>query len=351
MKFFPAYSRFSAGVQAFVPEAPDAYAQGAACKGFGIIRYGEGSVYYGDVYFDGYSYHKLGFGRQDFMLSEIGGFDSERKVRRAFYIGRFDYRETDWIYGNGAVFYVDADNKPACFVKGFYEGLDITGEYQGPFDASNLPDGYTMDMEAHFDYWGDVLRRQLKALPGVKKLENLFIGDSYFELWNDPAYAGKTFYETFDSRNNLNIGIGGTCFFSWPRFMQDIEALPTPKRVFLNLGFNDLHRHKNPDRAFADYKCLLTQLKTIFPHAEYYLLNVVQCPNDLDKEQIEDQFNAMTMDTAGDFGIKVLDMRQAVRAVGGVETAFAADRVHLNAVGYSAMSQIIEGIINNKREC
>ncbi len=343
MKFFPAYSRFGAGVQAFVPEIPEEYSQGKACKGFGIIRYGEGSVYYGDVYFDGMHYNKLGFGRQDFMLSEIGAFDPERKVRRAFYIGQFDYRETDWIYGNGVVFYVDAENRPACFVKGFYEGLDITGDYQGDFDASRLPDGYSMEMEAHFDYWADTLQRQLQALAGVKELENLFIGDSYFELWNDPAYAGKTFYEIFDNASNLNIGIGGTCFFSWPRFLQTVETLPSPKRIFLNLGFNDLHRHKKAYRAFTDYQNLLGKLQNIFPKAKFYLLNVVQCPNDLDKAEIEEQFNAMTRDTTQAMGVEIIDMRSAIQGVGGIQKAFAADQVHLNAIGYAVMEQMVMG--------
>lgn len=346
MYFTNAYRRFSAGVQAFVPENEGDFAQGKPTRGFGIIRYAEGSVYYGDVFFDGENYNKLGFGRQDFLLSDIGALDPERRLRRAFYIGEFDYRETDWIYGNGVIYYVDENNRPACFVKGFYEGLDITGPYTGRLTQEMLPDGYTLEMEAFFDHWADTFRRQMQRLQGVEVLENLFIGDSYFELWDSPDFAGdRLFDREFPLARNLNLGIGGTCFSSWMRFLPEVTALPQPKRIFLNLGFNDLHRHKNPDRAYGCYLALLGALKQAFPEAEYYLLNVVQCPNDVNCQEIEERFNAMTAGSAQSLGVSILDMRTAVQNAGGLQNAFAADRIHLNAVGYASMARGVKRVI------
>ncbi len=342
MQYEKAFENFSAGVHLFVPEDKAAYAEKKPCSGFGIIRYAEGSVYYGDVYFDGTHYNKLGFGRQDFLLSQIGDLEPLRKLRRAFYLGQFDYRQTDWIYGSGIMFYVDADNQPACFVKGFYEGLELVGEYQGRLDASMLPDGYTPDMETYFSHWADVLEWQLQALPNVKRLENLFIGDSYFEFWNDEHFCGKKFYEVFPNETCLNIGIGGTRFPSWLPFMDTVRQLPEPERIFLNLGFNDLHRHRNPEIAFADYKKLLAELKEAFPRAAYYLLNVVQCPAELAVARQEEEFNRMTAETAEAFGVQIINMRTAVRDAGGLEKAFDADNCHLNPVGYEAMTEQLQ---------
>lgn len=346
MYFTDAYGRFATGVQVFVPENEADFAEGKSTRGFGIIRYAEGSVYYGDVFFDGENYNKLGFGRQDFLLSDIGALDSWRKIRRAFYIGEFDYRETDWIYGNGVIYYVDENNRPACFVKGFYEGLDITGPYTGQLTQEMLPNGYTLEMEAFFDHWGDTFRRQMQRLSGVEVLENLFIGDSYFELWDSPDYVGdRLFDREFPNARNLNLGIGGTCFSSWMRFLPEVTALPQPKRIFLNLGFNDLHRHRNPDRAYGCYLALLEALKKAFPEAMYYLLNVVQCPNDLNCQEIEERFNAMTAESAQSLGVSILDMRTAIRNAGGLQKAFSSDNIHLNAVGYAAMTQEIKKIV------
>ncbi len=345
MHFFPEYKCFGIGVQVFAPEDPGAFERGDACKGFGMIRYQDGSVFYGDVCFDGTRYHRIGFGRQDFLLSHLGVFNPEHKVRRAFYIGQFDYRKTDWIYGNGAMFYVDADNKPAYFVKGFYEGEYIFREYQGDFDSSILPNGFTVDMEAFFDPFSDVLQQKMRAISGVKKLENLFIGDSYFELWNNPAYAERTFYEIYQNEYNLNLGVGGTCFCNWLRFVPAVKTLPEPKRIFLNLGFNDIHRHQPIDSVFANFIQLMTILQNEFPNSEYYLLNVVQCPRLPEMAEIEEEFNSMTLASAKKYRLKIIDMRSAIQAVGGTEKAFVADNLHLNPIGYSAMEQEISKII------
>lgn len=346
MLFTNAYRRFSAGVHMFVPKDEAAFEKGEPTCGFGIIRYGEGSVYYGDIYFDGKNYNKWGFGRQDFLLSTISVWNQEHKVRRAFYIGAFDYRETDWIYGNGVLYYVDENNRPACFVKGFFEGLDIIGPYTEHLTQEMLPDGYTLDMEAEIDNWRDKFRHKMRKISQVRNLENLFIGDSYFDLWDSPEYAGEhLFYENFPVSRNLNLGIGGTCFSGWMRFLPEVTALPPPKRIFINLGFNGLHRNRDSERNYKNYLAFIETLKAAFPDAEYYLLNVVQSPYYLDCEEPEEQLNALTLESAKALGVNILDMRTVVRENGGLPAAFDKDGIHLNPRGYGAMTRQIKEII------
>ncbi len=347
MKIFDAYRNFSTGVQVFVPENKEAYAAGKATKGFGIIRYPEGSVYYGDVYFDGQSYEKLGFGIQNFMNSVLNTVSKARGIRRAFYIGQYDYRVTDWIYGNGVMYYVDKDNQPSFFSKGFYSGLDKIGEYEGEFDYTKLSDGYLAEMETDLplSQWEAVLEDQMQAFANVKTLENLFIGDSYFELWGHKEYVGTTFYDSFPNNRNLNIGIGGTKFCDWIPFLPAVATLPQPKRIFLNLGFNDIHAFGNAQRPYEDYIAFLKKLKSIFPKSEYYLLNVVQAPNSLMHAEAEEQFNAMTAASAKELGITVVDMRSVIAAAGGLKEVFHPDDTHLNAKGYVAFLQKIKSCV------
>lgn len=232
LKIFSEFKTFSAGVQYFIPEDEKAYAAGKPCKGFGSVRYAEGSVYCGELYFDGKRYNKLGFGRQDFMLSELGTYNPERKLRRAFYAGSFDYRETDWIYGDGIMYYVDENNRPARFVKGFYSGVNRVAEYSGDFSADCLAQGFTPDMEGDFDEWHDVLFRMYSKKDGLKGLKNLFIGDSYFEFWCIKEFCGTEFYDSFDGSENLNIGVGGTRFGDWIMFLDKLRDMPVPQRIF-----------------------------------------------------------------------------------------------------------------------
>lgn len=347
MKIFKNYYNFSQGVHFFVPEDEKAYNSGKPCKGFGAIRYGEGSVYCGDIWFDGKNYNKKGFGRQDFSNSTIGkttGFG----FRKAFYIGSYDYSKTDWIYGNGVLYYVDKDNSPAIFVKGFFEGLCRTGEWQGEFDYSCLAEGYTPEMERDFDEWGLIAYAFIEKYSKIPELENLFIGDSYFELMHNENLAGNPFYTEYGKKHNLNAGIGGTRFCDWnERFLEKLKDFTPPKRIILNLGFNDIHSNRSAEVVFEDCKKTINTLKSYFKDAEIYLLNVVKCPDAKIYYEEEEKFNKMTASAQKELGITCADMRSAIEELGKQDNCFADDNVHLNPLGYMKFTEVIENLLKN----
>ena len=343
------YVQGQPGVQMFLPEDPAVYDQGNPCRGFGTIRYDDGSEYCGDLYFDGTLYRRLGYGRQNLLLTDMGALDPVRKVRRAFYIGQFDERKTGWIYGNGVFYYVDENLRPVCFVKGFYESIDLVGPYTGELTEDMLAYGYTWEMEANIDHWADVFQQQIGHAGNVEELENLMIGDSYFEFWDMLPFAGEhQFYPHFANQRNLNLGIAGTRFSSWMRFLPQVVTLPQPQRIFLNLGFNDLHVYNDPEKAYRDYRTMLAELKKAFPGAEYYLLNVVQSPAFLAWEAQEETLNRMTAESAAELGVHVVDMRTVVRQAGGLDKVFDADQIHLNPLGYAALNREIRKILENE---
>lgn len=341
LKIFEQFGTFSVGVQFFVPEDAAAYSAGKPCKGFGSVRYGEGSVYCGELYFDGKNYNKLGFGRQDFMLSELGSLNPDRKMRKAFYIGSFDYRKTDWIYGNGVMYYVDADNRPACFVKGFFEGVNKVGEYKGEFSADCLAYGFAPETERNFDEWHDVLAKEYSKKSELKSLKNLFIGDSYFEFWHMEKFSGTEFYKTFDCAENLNIGVGGTRFADWVNFLNELNDLPVPERIFINLGFNDIHCNRSAEQVYEDYLKVILILKERFPAAKIYLLNVVNAPAAEVFYAEEEKFNGMTKASSAVLGVNVIDMRSVIAAASDV---FFTDDIHLNSRGYKLLADKIKSV-------
>lgn len=359
IKLFDDFKKFSDGVQFFAPEDENAYKAGKPCKGFGSIRYGEGSVYTGDIYFDGKDYNKLGFGRQDFMLSTIGGLSNdvkkafekgeipfEKVVRRAFYIGEFDYRETGWIYGNGTLFYVDGDNKPKFFVPGFFEGLTKIGGYEGEYDYSLLPDGFTPDMlNQGFDKSVNIYDAFSRKLNDYKNIENMFMGDSYMELWLSEAFAGETFDKVFDVRNNANIGVGGTKFCDWIRFLKKLPECPSPERIFINLGFNDIHSQMSAENVYSNYLTVLKMLRERFLKAEYYLFNVVKAPNFPLYFAEEERFNAMTLASAEELGVHIIDMRTLFEAESVNVNCFHEDAIHPNPAGYAIYLAKVKEII------
>ena len=138
------------GINFFVPNDKELYKKGKPTYGFGQIKYAEGSVYTGEVYFDGTNYHKLGYGKQEFTFSGLGCVDPVINEKIYLFVGEFDYTKTNWIYGNGVLYYRDPEGNPSRFVKGFFSCLDKVAEYKGEFDYSLLVDGYSKEMESDY---------------------------------------------------------------------------------------------------------------------------------------------------------------------------------------------------------
>ena len=58
---FDAFFTKSAGCWVYNPEE-EKFIKGKKSHGYGIIKYPEGSIYYGDIYYDGEFFNKLGKG-------------------------------------------------------------------------------------------------------------------------------------------------------------------------------------------------------------------------------------------------------------------------------------------------
>lgn len=329
----------------FSPNDEQAYAKGKACYGFGSVRYAEGSVYVGDLYFDGARYNKLGYGRQDFARSTLGALKHSGvygDYRLAFYAGEYDYRKTDWIYGNGVLYYATADNRPFGYAKGFFQGLTLTGEYQGEFDYSTLACGYDASMEMYVDERRELFGCEMKNLDNIRGEYNLFLGDSYIEFWQYADIAGgNAFYKVFDAERNLNLGLGGTTFYDWLFYGRELAALPKSCSIVINLGFNDIHCGRTAVEAYGHCRQFVEMLRAAFNDARIYLLNVVSAPSYTDFQAEEERFNALITANAQVLGVTVLDVRNLVAELKSKRECFIEDGVHLNAAGYGVLSDVI----------
>lgn len=346
IKIFDAFKTNCAGVWFFVPYGE--FKKGKPCKGFGSIKYNEGSVYTGDVFYDGKNFEKLGYGQQDFTRSTIGVIDADINERKYKFAGKFDYRKTDWIYGNGVLYYTDADGNPSHFVKGFFSGLGKIADYKGEFDYSALLDGYTADME--FDYDFCTAHSALIFDKAYKKCENaecvdvLFIGDSYFELMNNPEFCGVNSFEDGFPATYVNAGIGGSTFTDWHAYIDRLSGLKQPKKIIINLGFNDLHTGKSVEKVYNDYLILLKMIKKLFPKAEIYLIRVVHAPAFPEYTEKENELNTLTLKTSEKLGTVVGDWNGLIE--GSREYCFHADGVHPNECGYALFAKFIKELLS-----
>lgn len=342
---FPEFKTNSAGVWYFAPKGD--FKKGRPCKGFGCIKYAEGSVYTGDIYYDGVKFNKLGCGQQDFTRSNIGYIISFINEKRYKYVGRYDYRKNDWIYGNGVTYYTDADGKPTHFRKGFFSGLDKIGDYKGEFDYSTLLDGYTPEMEFDFDereaYVNGILDKLKKTASEKGKVSALFIGDSYFDLYANEEYAGGNIFGKVFPADCINGGIGGSTFADWIGYFGSVSGAAQPEKVLINLGFNDLHSGKPPKMVHADYVKFLKLLRQSFPQTEIRLLQVVHAPDFPTYYGAENEFNALTAGSAEKLGVKVVSWGNRLEESG--VNCFHGDNVHLNSAGYALFTQTIKEVL------
>ena len=235
IKIYNSFKINNIGINFFVPNNKELYKKKKPCHGFGQIKYAEGSVYTGEVYFDGLDYHKLGYGKQEFTYSTLGNVDPVINEKIYLFVGQFDYRKTNWIYGNGVLYYRDLDGNPSRFVKGFFSCLDKINEYKGEFDYSLLIDGYNKNMESDYVKKFILIENEINDLKLIKEYDTLFIGDSYFEFWHYKEFAKDIFKTVYDSTRYLNIGVGGTKYSDWLELLDNITYFPKFKNIVINL--------------------------------------------------------------------------------------------------------------------
>lgn len=342
--FFENFKNNSAGVWYFVPEGE--FKKGKSCKGFGSIKYVEGSVYTGDIYYDGKSFEKLGYGQQDFtqsILSSCGAVSSDVLYK---YVGKYDYRKSDWIYGNGVMYYKGADGKPTHFRKAFFSGLSVIGEYKGEFKEPLL-EGYTPEMEFFCDWKNANAEAAIKSVcekcASAENADVLFIGDSYFELAEAQDYAGSNRFSEYFPESYVNAGIGGSTFKDWLEYLPRLKGLPQFKKIVVNLGFNDLHSNRSEERTFEYYKSFLKLTRGIFPKAQIYVIKAIHAPNFTELKKLEDAFNRMLENSAERLGVKVVDWNGLIAESG--ENCFHCDGVHPNERGYGIFREFLKSFL------
>lgn len=334
------------GVWLFVPDNIKKYRNNKPCKGFGIIRYDEGSVYTGDIYYDGINYNKLGFGRQDFAASGLGNITIENE-RILCYVGQFDYRKTDWIYGNGVLYLVNNKGEPTRFIKGFYDGLGKIGEYQGTFEESNLISGYSLNMESDYCPRDDLFNDELKAYHKGNKLKALFIGDSYFEFWHYRDFTNTLFYETYDQNEYLNLGLGGTKFSDWLVYGPKINLSKDPENIVIHLGVNDTHSWISCAEILRNYRQLIGLLKEQFPTSKIILLTATESPAFEHKLDVVRRWNKLIKKEAKKDRVIIVDLASELKKIYEEKETnfFVQDGLHLNCEGYKVIINLLKEVL------
>ena len=270
------------GVLWFIPDVK--FVEGMPCTGIIKERYLEGSVYEGQGEYDGKNFYRQGYGIQEFSHSKMTGEDFGGPMDSKIYkfVGFYDRHLSSWMYGNGVFYLNDKDDKPLMFVKGYFSATTKIDDWHGDFDYSLLLKGFTPDMEGVFVPFRAKHDRWVLRTKDVKNCDYLFMGDSWVEHWChvENMGAGPEFDEEVKALNMdaVNVGIGGSKFSDWEPWMNDLVIDHNPKKVFINLGFNDIHRGTSPEEVYGHFLNVVTSIRKALPNTIIYVASTCQCP-------------------------------------------------------------------------
>jgi lysophospholipase L1-like esterase len=121
-----------------------------------------------------------------------------------------------------------------------------------------------------------------------------------------------------------------------------IPALITchhPKKIVVNLGFNDLHYETSPEETLKDSEEFVRRVRKDLPDAKIYLLNVCHLHGPIYYFRREIQYNRLLEETwKGQKDISVIPVDQVFLKDGEIrpdmDSLCALDLYHLNVRGY-----------------
>jgi lysophospholipase L1-like esterase len=325
-------------------------------SGFGSVRYLEGSVYTGNLIYHGGLFDKFGYGEQDFTHSLITarnlGLGEEYHLYK--FIGNYDYRICDWIYGNGVIYFLSNEGFPKAFVKGFFIGLSCQKKYKGRFDSRLLLPGFSMDMELDTitsprKHRIDIIENKLEK---KNMTDTLLVGDSRFEFYEGPNQYGDVgpFLKDSVGKDVLNIGIGGTTYSDWIDYFSSFIAPLTFSKVIVNLGFNDIHSHLygKARRIFGLFQRFIGMLLKKNPSLKIYVLGVSPSLGEKGSLSEERKLNELEKNYCdSDSRLSFIDVYSVFFKENGeyVENFgkyFIDDGIHLNGAGYNVWTPLFK---------
>lgn len=320
--------------------------------GIGCVKYEEGSIYQGPLFYDGEHFNKIGNGVQDFTQSiiqsdEVGG-PIDAKLYK--YVGNFDYRKTDWIYGNGVFYFVSQQNQPLAFIKGFFAGLRKEKEYEGVLEECQLLEGFTLAMEVDCLPHRKLIATYLEKTQTISPIETLFIGDSWFEFWNYLKIGN--FQEWYQSSTALNFGIGGSTYREWLPLLPILVYPLLPREIIIHLGFNDMHYSKDIPQTLRQFKEVVSALYAFLPNTTIYVLAVCPSPSCGSTFFIEQEYNQQVrvyckLNHLVYINVDSVFVKDS-KPVDNLKAYFIEDGYHLNSSGYQHWLQYISSHIQER---
>ncbi len=341
------------GMHWFMPHVGE-WVEGVPCVGVGEEKYEEGSLYIGEMEYDGKEFYKQGHGVQTFEDSTFWdfGFGGKLDTYTVAFVGNFDKRKSGWMYGNGILYFADKDMKPHSFIKGFFNSIKVVKEWEGEFSEDMLFPGYTLDMEITQDVYGARFERleRNNCRSNFKHYDYVFFGDSWMDMWNEYSkqFGAKGFSEDVKGLSAIDVGVGGTEYKDWTNERLDNVVLGlTPKKVVIHLGVNDVNHLNELEDIKNSATRVVNYLHEKSKDLQIYLCSTTHVLSHIQNWNKYDEMNAFIKKLANEreyvhyLSTCELFLDESGNGIPNFDTYLIPDKLHLNGKGYEVWGSYI----------
>lgn len=178
----------------------------------------------------------------------------------------------------------------------------------------------------------------------VESSHIVFLGDSHTEMFGTSEFFGA---------HVLNRGISGDSTGGVVLRLQEVTERK-PKKIFLQIGINDLLQGFPLARTEANYQTILERIKRDSPNTVVYVQNLLPSSfgplhNAVFRMQVQ-EMNTFLEALAKQHQVEFIDLYSLFQTEGRLNPLFdSGDELHLNAAGYALWARAIEDLVKTER--
>jgi len=190
-------------------------------------------------------------------------------------------------------------------------------------------------------HWGE--RR--RTFDSEKRVEGgiVFLGNSLTELFDLSVFGDSTI---------VNRGISGDFTSGVLLRLDDVTGLK-PKKIFLEIGINDLVENAPPQRIVQNQERIIEKLQEKIPGVKIYVQSLL--PTDLPSgllrtsEQLNEAVratNTLLKNMCGEKKLAWIDLYPLLEKNGRLAPEYSLDGIHLTDAAYAVWKKAVEPYVN-----
>lgn len=177
----------------------------------------------------------------------------------------------------------------------------------------------------------------------------VFLGDSLTEF-----YPADEFFYGCDVYNR---GIAGDTTDGVLARLEENVLVLEPKKLFLQIGTNDLGNKKSPEYIFENIKKIITQIQERLPKTQLYILSLYPVNSKATpysksivlgrKNSDIRMLNCWLNDYCNSHNLPFLDVASKLMdEKGNLKKEYTIEGLHISFLGYSAITEVLKPYVN-----